>query len=181
MRSRQQPNSRYRRAAVTTTFLTEADYHVNFTQRLVKSQSGVDIVADFYRRNDRDVIVSPLRVAPFGANPLDFVDKCDLLLDGKYAVEVKQLRPNFKCRRDWINQFGNKMLVCNVAAWKRADPKPVAFWFLSADGTHGACLLTVTHPAWKSTQVRDSNRGDLYKAYMCAPAMAYFVQVQDET
>lgn len=131
--------------------------HAWFLRELTKSTAAVMVVASYFVRRGRDVIIRGLKKAPTHGDWEEYADGGDMQVKGKDGyyrrIEVKHLSVNFTCSQDWpFHDF----IVCAKHSWDAADPKPLAYYILPKNMTHAAICMGETSKSWTVKTRRDS-------------------------
>lgn len=128
---------------------------VKFSERLDSSKLSVLAVGAFlYRTKSLDVLIRQPKVTPSFKDRMQYVDDGDILLGGKYRVEVKQSSRDFSSLEDFPFPL---VTVCEVQAWERAPFKPVAIFIVNTHATGAILIKGTTKIQWVKWSYETSN------------------------
>lgn len=139
--------------------------HAAFANRLMNSSAAVFVVAHWLHKGGKTVQIPPLELAPYGANPLDYVDTGDITIIERKRVEVKHLGKNFTCAEDW--PFGHGAFVSNKAAVDRSIHEVSAWVSVSNDFRYGAIITPESKYHWTLKKTFAKNTGQEETYYLC--------------
>lgn len=140
--------------------------HQKFLENLRASDRAVQRVAEWLESFGYEVMVNRLAEAPAHAQWQEYADRGDIVI--RQRIEVKQISRAFTGPQDW--PFGKKFIVCAKHSYDRARPKPYAYFIVSADGCHFACVdTTSTSRRWYVETRRDVRYGDYSQEFYLCP------------
>jgi hypothetical protein len=160
-----------------------SEQHNKFLERLRSSSDAVFAVALWFFHRGYSVHIPKVDYASDASQFEDYVDDGDLYVTkvhgNRQRIEVKGKKGlNFTGSHDWPKGF-NGMFMSNVAAYERADPKPDAYFIVSADLRYAAILHAKTKPFWTIRSVLCSNTGNYEDIYSAPVEKAVFIKLGD--
>lgn len=106
--------------------------------------------------------------APDVSHAAQHSDRGDLIVAGRWIVEIKSTRYRFTCAADWPFEHG--AYVTNEKAFRRRRPRPIAYVFVSQQTLAMLAVSTASEPTWKRVLTEHPDR-PAYTA-LCAPTSA---------
>jgi len=144
------------------------EQHQGFLGRLTGSSAAVFAFGLHLHRRDFRIEIAPVIRSPNAASNVNFVDSGDLfiLTPGKRTrFEVKGIRTDFTCRKNWPYPH---LFFSNAPAVKRANGKVFAYVVINRRLTHGALVRRTTHESWYEQPCIPSNTG-IREVNCCCP------------
>lgn len=153
-----------------------------FAGRLERSYTAVEYFALILREcGFLDVFVPPIVRDGEGNVAGGIHDEGDVFYTEdttglRRRVEVKhQPTTYFTGWRDW--PYKPRYVVCNVAPWERASPKPIAVIRFNGPMTHFGCVPAETRAWWTQGWQIDGKKGTREWAYFAPPGCVIWVSL----
>ena len=150
--------------------LSRATEDIRFRGAVSRSWVAVYMVADHYRNLGYDVTLPPYSMRPTFDGRAGYGDAEDLLVAGRWRVEVKWRGIKFTCASDYPYRTvfvdrADKADVC----------EPHAYFAVSEDLNHFAVIKGSTKPLWVKSARFDKIKGYPLQVYECPVWAAHFV------
>jgi len=142
--------------------MNDKEYHIDFMQRLKKSNEGVQRVAHWMMGRGLQVDVPATKYADKLENYNQYKDNGDLILHHKgksHIIEVKTVRYRF------FDNTNGKIWICNKKSFDRYDVKPYAYCIIHIREPKLLMIKTSTKDTWRIEEGYDPHRGYSYQVY----------------
>jgi len=154
--------------------------HEAFIKRLENSSAAVFRVAEWIYAQGWSVKIPAIRYAPYGSNPLDYVDDGDIYMqrDGDWErIDVKHLTTDFTDITDWPY---NKTIVSSQIPVDRANPPSKAYIIVNKAITHAAIVWRATRKHWYVEELYATNYKRNENFYICPNEYVEFRKITND-